>query len=111
MLDVLGKDYIKAARARGLSNIKVIYSHALKNSLVPVVTILGVQYGGYLGGAIVIEFVFSWPGLGNFAYASIMKADSPGILGAVLTIALLYSVVNLIVDIIYRFLDPRIKFE
>ena len=111
MLDVLGKDYIKAARARGLPYIKVIYSHALKNSLIPVVTILGVQFGAYLGGAIVIEAVFSWPGLGNFVYVSILKADSPAILGSVVTIAVLYSVVNLIVDIIYRFLDPRIKFE
>ena len=111
MLDVLGKDYIKAARARGLSNIRVILNHALKNSLIPVVTVLGILYGGDLGGAIIIEVVFSWPGLGNFAYASILKADSPGILGSVLVIALLYSIVNLIVDIVYRYLDPRIKFE
>lgn len=111
MIDVLGKDYIKAARARGLSNFRVIYYHALKNSLIPVVTILGILYGGDLGGAVVVEVVFSWPGLGNFAYESILKADSPSILGTVLVIALLYSIANLIVDIIYRFLDPRIKFD
>lgn len=111
MLDVLCQDYIKLARAKGLSRSKVILRHALKNALIPVVTIVGILYGAYLAGAIIIEVVFGWPGLGNFAYASIIKADQPAILGIVLVIAFLYSFINLVVDILYRFLDPRIKFE
>lgn len=110
MIDTLGKDYIKAAKARGLSQFKTITSHALRNSLVPVLTVMGVLYGAYLGGVIVIEVVFSWPGLGNFAYTSILKSDHPAIMGVVLVISLLYSLVNLMVDLLYRFLDPRIKF-
>ena len=111
MLDVLHQDYIKAARAKGLPNRIVLYRHALKNSMIPVVTTLGILYGAYLGGVIVIEVVFSWPGLGMLAYSSILKADSPAILGIVLVIAFLYSFINLIVELLYRFLDPRIKFE
>lgn len=111
MIDTLGKDYIKAAQARGLSQFKVIMSHGLRNSLTPVLTTVGILYGAYLGGVIVVEVVFAWPGLGNFAYTSILKSDQPAILGTVLVIALLYSVVNLIIDILYRFIDPRIKFE
>lgn len=110
MIDTLSTDYVKAAKARGLSQGKTIRSHALRNSLVPVLTVIGVLYGAYLGGVIVIEVVFSWPGLGNFAYTSILKSDHPAILGTVLVISLLYSLVNLLVDILYRYLDPRIKF-
>ncbi|NQT60146.1 MAG: ABC transporter permease [Bacteroidetes bacterium] len=110
MIDTLGKDYIKAARARGLSQYKVIVHHGIRNSLIPVLTVMGVLYGAYLGGVIVIEVVFSWPGLGNFAYTSILKSDHPAIMGVVLVISLLYSLVNLLVDILYRYLDPRIKF-
>jgi peptide/nickel transport system permease protein len=110
MIDTLGKDYIKAARARGLSLFKVIMNHGLRNSLVPVLTVMGVLYGAYLGGVIVIEVVFSWPGLGNFAYTSILKSDHPAIMGVVLVISLFYSLVNLCVDLLYRYLDPRITF-
>jgi len=110
MLDVIRKDYIKAARARGLSLVGVIWRHAIKNALNPVITSLGVLYGAYLSGAIIIEIIFAWPGLGSFAYNSIIKADSPGILGYVFVIAIFYSFVNLIVDAIYRLLDPRIGF-
>lgn len=111
MLDVIYKDYIIAARAKGLSMWKAVYRHALKNALIPVVTVMGVLYGAYLGGAIIIEVVYAWPGLGSLAYRSILKADQPVILGVTLVIAFLFSFVNLIVDILYRFLDPRIKFE
>ena len=110
MIDTLSKDYIKAARARGLSLFRVITNHALRNSFIPVVTVIGVLYGAYLGGVIVIEVVFSWPGLGNFAYNSILKSDHPAIMGVVLVISIIYSLVNLVVDILYRYLDPRIKF-
>lgn len=111
VLETLNKDYVKAAKSRGLSMYKVMIRHVLKNSLLPVITIVGLLYCGFLGGVIVIEVVFGWPGLGNFAYVSILKADAPAILGIVLVISLFFSIVSLIVDIIYRFLDPRIKFN
>lgn len=110
MIDTLSKDYIKAAQARGLSQFRVIMNHGLRNSLIPVLTVMGVLYGAYLGGVIVIEVVFSWPGLGNFAYTSILKSDQPAIMGVVLVISLFYSLVNLLVDLLYRYLDPRITF-
>jgi ABC-type dipeptide/oligopeptide/nickel transport systems, permease components len=110
MIDTLGKDYITAARARGLSLFKVITNHGIRNSLIPVLTVMGVLYGAYLGGVIVIEVVFSWPGLGNFAFTSILKSDQPAIMGVVLVISLFYSLVNLLVDLFYRYLDPRITF-
>ena len=110
-LDVLNKDFVKAARSRGLSISKVMLRHVLKNAFIPVITIIGILYGSYLAGVIVIEVVFGWPGLGSFAYTSILKADSPAIMGVVLVISLFYSMINLFVDIIYRYLDPRIGFE
>ena len=110
MIDTLSKDYITAARARGLSLFKVIMNHGIRNSLIPVLTVMGVLYGAYLGGVIVIEVVFSWPGLGNFAFTSILKSDQPAIMGVVLVISLFYSLVNLVVDLFYRYLDPRITF-
>lgn len=111
MLEVLNKDYIKAAISRGLSMSRVIIKHAIKNALIPTITVIGVLYGVYLGGVMIIETVFSWPGLGSFVLSSILKADFPAILGTVLVIAFLRSFINLITDILYRFLDPRIKFE
>lgn len=110
MLEVIDKDYILSARSKGLSFFKAIMRHGVKNAFAQVLTVIGVLYGIYLGGAIVIEVVFAWPGLGYFAYRSILRADQPAILGCVLIIALLYSVVNLLVDILYRVIDPRITF-
>ena len=109
MIDTLGKEYITAAKSRGFSTTRVIANHALKNSLIPVVTVIGVLYGKLLGGAIVIEVVFSWPGLGNFAYESIFKADAPAIMGVTLIIAFIFSLINMAVDLLYRVLDPRIR--
>ncbi len=110
MLDIIHKDYVVAARAKGLSLWIVIYRHALKNAMIPVITVVGVLYGAYLGGAVIIEVVYAWPGLGSLAYRSILKADQPVIMGVTLVIALLYSLVNLLVDVVYRLLDPRIRF-
>jgi len=109
LLDVLRKDYITAAKARGLPERIVYYKHALKNALIPTVTSVGLLYGALLSGALVIETVFAWPGLGYFAWRSIIKADMPAIMGVVLLISVVYSLVNLIVDISYAFLDPRIR--
>jgi len=110
VLDVLRKDYITAARARGIPERTVIYKHVLRNALIPTVTVVGVLYGAMLAGAIVVEAVFAWPGLGYFMYLSIFKADQPAIMGGALLIAIIYSVINLFVDISYRFFDPRIKY-
>jgi peptide/nickel transport system permease protein len=110
MLEVINKDYVLLARAKGLSYAAAIRRHAVKNALLPVVTVIGVLYGVYLAGAIVIEVVFAWPGVGYFAYRSILKADQPAVLGFVVFIATIYSAVNLVVDFIYRLLDPRISF-
>ena len=110
MLEVIGRDYVLFARAKGLSPGQAIRRHALKNALLPVVTVIGVLYGVYLAGAIVIEVVFAWPGVGYFAYRSILKADQPAVLGFVLVIATIYTVINLLVDFLYHFLDPRITF-
>lgn len=110
MLDVLQQDYITMARAKGLSQNQVIFRHAVRNALIPVITVVGVLFGSYLAGAIVVETIYGWPGLGRLTYVSIIKADQPMILGVTVTIAFLYSLTNFIVDILYRFLDPRIKF-
>ena len=111
MLEVLASDYVKAAKARGLSNRTIIFKHALRNALIPTVSILGVLYGYMLSGQIVIETVFSYPGLGYFAYASILKADQPSIMGITLVIAVFFSFIIFFVDFIYRILDPRTRYE
>lgn len=111
MLDVLSMDYIKSAKARGFPMKSVIFRHALKNSLIPTITAVGVLYGSYLGGVMIIESIFAWPGLGSFVLTSILKADFPAIMGTVLVIAFLRSLINLLVDLIYRLLDPRIRFQ
>ena len=111
MLEVLASDYVKAAKSRGLSNRTVIFKHALRNALIPTVSILGILYGNMLSGIIIVETVFAYPGLGYFAYASILKADQPSIMGITLAIAVFYSCINFIIDFIYRILDPRIRYE
>lgn len=110
MLESLSQDYIRTARAKGLSNQRVIRKHALRNALIPVVTIIGLQFGSLLGGAVLTETVFSWPGIGAYTVNCILKSDFPVVQGVVLLVAFVYVLVNLAVDIIYAFLDPRIKY-
>ncbi len=110
MLDVLGQDYINTARAKGLVERVVTYKHALKNALIPVVTVMGLQFGSLLGGAVLTETVFSWPGIGRLLVDSILTRDYPVVQGAVLMLALLFVLINLFVDIIYALLDPRITY-
>lgn len=110
VLNVISMDYIITARAKGLSEKIVIYKHVLKNALIPIVTIIGIETGWLLGGAIVTETVFSWPGIGRLLIESIMTRDLPMVQGCVLFIALLFSLVNFFVDIIYSFIDPRIRY-
>lgn len=111
MLDVLDKDYIRTAYAKGLSKPKIIFVHALKNAMIPVVTTIGLQAGGLLGGSILTETIFSIPGIGRLMVDSIKTRDYPIILGAIMLIAIVYSVISIIVDILYGFINPRIKAE
>lgn len=110
MIEVLNQDYVTVARSKGLKEHRVIYVHALKNALIPIITVLGAQIGSLLGGAIVIETIFAWPGVGRLAVNAIGKRDFPMIQGNTLIICTGFILVNLIVDILYVILDPRISF-
>ena len=109
MLDVLGADYIRTARAKGLSESKVLYKHALRNAVLPVITILGLQFGNVLAGAILVETVFNWPGLGRLAFESVLRRDYPTLLGVLLFSSIVVVVMNQLTDLAYRLVDPRIK--
>ena len=111
LLDVVNQDYIWVARSKGMKKHKIITRHALRNALPPIVTVIGLQIGHILGGAVVIENIFSWPGVGGLLIDAINAKDTPMIEGCVLMIAFGYAVVNLLVDIVYAFLDPRLKYS
>lgn len=111
MLEVLSQDYVRTARAKGLSERQVILKHALKNALLPVVTIVGLQFGTLLGGAILTETIFSWPGIGSYIYEGILNRDYPVVQAGVLVVALAFVLVNLLVDLSYALLDPRIQYR
>jgi ABC-type dipeptide/oligopeptide/nickel transport system permease component len=109
MLEVLGEDYIRTARAKGLRSLVVYYRHALRNALIPIVTVIGFQFGGLLSGAVLTETIFTMPGLGRLLVESVFRRDYPVIQACVLVIALLFVITNLIVDLLYAFLDPRVS--
>lgn len=109
LLEVLHEDYIRTAKAKGLGPVAIIWKHALRNAWLPVVTIIGMQLGALLGGAVVTETVFSWPGIGSLMIESIQKRDYPVVQGCVLVISLTYVVVNMLTDLVYAWLDPRIR--
>jgi ABC-type dipeptide/oligopeptide/nickel transport system permease component len=111
MLEVLGQEYIKTAKAKGLAPGVVILKHALKNASIPVVTIIGMELGTLLGGAVITETIFAWPGVGRLAVQAIYNRDYPVVQAAVFILASIFVLVNLIVDIIYTYLDPRVKLE
>lgn len=111
MLDVLQEDYIRTAKAKGLGGRLVLYRHALKNAALPVVTIIGLQAGTLLAGAVLTETIFSWPGIGRWVYDAILGRDYPIVQGGTLLIALVFVVVNFLVDILYALLDPRIRYK
>ena len=111
MLDVLSEDYIRTARAKGLPNRAVIVRHALRNILIPLVTVVGLQLGALFGGAVITESIFAWPGVGRLALQAISARDYPLVQASVLFISVVYVFLNLAVDIIYVYLDPRIRFE
>ncbi len=111
MLEVLRLDFITTARAKGLTERVIIYKHALKNALIPVVTVLGLQFGILLGGAVLTETVFAWPGVGRLLVDAILRRDYPVVQGTVMLLALLFVLINLVVDVIYAYLDPRIHYQ
>jgi peptide/nickel transport system permease protein len=106
----LSQDYIRTARSKGVRESMVILRHALKNSFIPVITVIGLQFGSLLGGTVLIETVFAWPGLGRLLVESILARDYPVIQGAILIFALLFVLINIMVDLIYAYLDPRVVY-
>ena len=111
VLEVLRLDYITTAKAKGLGDGRILYRHVLKNAMIPVITIVGLQLGYLLGGTVIVETIFAWPGIGKLLIDSINARDIPMIQGCVVFIAIIFSLVNMLVDISYYFLDPRIKYE
>lgn len=109
ILEVMRQDYIDTARAKGIKESIITSRHMLKNALIPIITVVGLQFGKLLGGSVLTETVFSWPGIGRFVVDSIKNKDTPAVLGSVIFIAIVFSLVNLAVDILYAFVDPRIK--
>lgn len=111
VLDVLGEDFIRTGRAKGLPGRVVLFKHALRNALLPVLTTVGMQFGGLLGGAVIVETIFSWPGMGMLAVTAIRQRDLPVIQGTVLVFALSFMAVTLLTDLLYALVDPRIRYE
>ena len=111
MLEVLSKDYIRTARAKGLGYGTVIFRHALKNAFLPIITVIGLNFGLLLGGAVLTETIFSWPGLGRYVVDSLLARDYPAVQGCILLFAMIMVMMNLIVDILYFYLDPRLRID
>jgi len=109
MLEVLGADYIRTARAKGLSERITLIRHALRNALIPVITVIGFSYGNLLAGTVLTESIFAWPGIGQYAYRASTSLDFPAIMGVSLVIALIFILVNLVVDVLYFLIDPRLR--
>lgn len=109
LLEVLSQDYIRTARAKGLNDGLVVIRHAMRNAMIPLVTVLGLAFAGLMTGAIMTETIFAWPGIGRYAVESSVNLDYPSLMGTTLVIALLYMLMNLIVDVTYAFIDPRIR--
>ena len=111
MLEVLGQEYVRTARAKGLSEIRVILKHSLKNAAIPVITVIGLDLGTLLGGAVITETIFAWPGVGRLAVQAIANRDYPVVQAAVFTLASIFVIINFLVDVLYTYLDPRVAYE
>lgn len=111
VLEAIGNDYVRSARAKGLREWAVVYRHVLRNALIPVITIIGLQFGGLLAGSVIVESVFTRPGLGRYTVTAIQSRDFPQIQGIVLVVAAMYVLVNLAIDVLYAVIDPRIRYE
>jgi peptide/nickel transport system permease protein len=110
MLEVLEQDYVRTARAKGVRERWVVYQHALRNAFIPVLTIIGIQFGSLLGGAVLTEYVFAWPGIGRLLVDSIFARDFPVVQGIILVFALMFIIVNLITDLLYSYVNPKIQY-
>ena len=110
-LDVLNQDFIRTARAKGVSDPPVVWKHALKNAAIPIVTIVGIELGTLLGGSVITETIFAWPGVGRLSVQAIYNRDYPVVQAAVFLLASTFVLVNLVVDLLYTYLDPRIRFR
>lgn len=110
MLEVLGEDYIRTAHSKGLSRFLVIYRHGLKNALIPIITTLGMQFSALLGGTVIVEVVFGWPGIGRYAVGSIKTLDFPAIMSVTVVLAVAFLAMSMLVDLLYLWLDPRVKY-
>ncbi|MEW6235268.1 MAG: ABC transporter permease [Candidatus Omnitrophota bacterium] len=111
LLEIMNEEYLRTARAKGASPFRVVFKHAFANALIPIVTIIGLDFASYLSGSVLTEKVFSWPGLGRFLVTAIAQRDYPSINGAVLFFSVIFIAINLIVDLLYAYLDPRIRYE
>ena len=111
MLDVLDEDYIRTARSKGLSETRTMTQHALKNALIPVVTIIGIQMGTMIGGTVIVEEIFAWPGLGRYLLQAIYERDYPVVQTVIMVMAFFFLLINLVVDVLYAYLDPRIRYN
>ena len=109
MIDVLGADYVRTARAKGVPEWKVVYRHALRNAVLPILTVAGLQFGNLISGALLVETVFNWPGMGRLAFDSILRRDYPTVIGVLFLASLMVVVANIVTDISYRLADPRIR--
>ena len=110
-MELIAKPFILVAKSKGLSRIQVIFKHILRNAMIPIITIVGIDIGSYLNGSVLTETIFSWDGMGRYALEGIIKRDYPVIMGCVLIGAIIFVIVNLFVDISYYFIDPRIRYE
>jgi len=111
MLEVLGQDYIRTARAKGVGEQPVVWKHALRNASIPIVTIVGIELGTLLGGSVITETIFAWPGVGRLSVQAIFNRDYPVVQSAVFLLASTFVIVNFLVDVVYTYLDPRIRYH
>src|SRR5699024_6568653 len=111
LLEVLGEDYVRTARAKGIASRVVLFGHALRNALIPVVTVVGLQMGNLLGGMVLVEYIFNWPGISTYLITAINQRDFPVVQAVLLAIAVLFILLNLLTDLVYAVIDPRIQYE
>jgi peptide/nickel transport system permease protein len=109
--DVLAREYVRTARAKGLAEARVIWRHAVRNALIPIITVIGILYAQLMSGTVLTEAIFSWPGLGRYAFSSAGNLDFPAIMGVALVIGIVYVMLNLAVDVLYAYVNPRIRYE
>ena len=109
ILDVLGQDYVRAARAKGLSSTRVVFAYVLRGSLLPILTVVGLAFGSLLSGTVLVEQVFAWGGIGQYAYSASTSIDLPAIMGVGIIVGFIYIGINFIIDVVYGFVDPRVR--